>query len=78
MGASCGVSAILCYYILNNPYTTIYVYFFPVPAWAFGVAFMGYSWLSMNSPGSVGHAGHFGGGLFGAMLYAAVKYKFKR
>ena len=79
MGASSGIASILTFWVIRNPYQTIYVYFFPVPAWAFGILFMGYSWYSMDSGGSVGHAAHFGGGLFGLALHFALKKRlFKR
>lgn len=72
-GASSGIASILTFWILNNPYQTIYVYFIPVPAWAVGIAFMGYSYLAMDSFSGVGHAGHFGGGVFGVAFYYLLK-----
>ena len=75
MGASSGIGAILVYWIAFNPHDTIYLYFFPVRAWIVGALFMGYSFLMMNSTGGgVGHAGHFGGGLFGGLMYLMARY----
>lgn len=78
MGASAGVASILTFWILNNPYQTIYVYFFPVPAWVVGIVFMGYSYLYMDSMSTTGHAGHFGGGVFGGLIYFLLKRRMIR
>jgi membrane associated rhomboid family serine protease len=78
MGASAGIASIMSFWIIRNPTQTIYVYFFPVPAWAFGLLFMGYSFYAMDSNSSVGHAAHFGGGIFGLALHYAIKKRFFR
>lgn len=78
MGASAGVASIMSFWILRNPTQTIFLYFIPVPAWAFGILFMGYSFLAMNDQSSIGHAAHFGGGLFGLGLHFALKYRLFR
>jgi membrane associated rhomboid family serine protease len=70
MGASGGLASVLTFFVLNFPKETIYVYFIPVPAWAFGVFIFGYSYLNYDSRSSVSHAGHLGGILAGACYYA--------
>ena len=49
MGASGGMASVLTFFILNFPKETIYVYFIPVPAWAFGVFIFGYSYLNYDT-----------------------------
>ena len=74
LGASSSTSAILSYFILSFPYEIIYLYFFPVPAWAFGLGFFGYSYLMMNSnSGGIAHGAHLGGLVFGAGMFMATR-----
>ncbi len=43
LGASGAVSAVLFAFILINPWATIYVFFFPLPAIIYAVAYVAYS-----------------------------------
>lgn len=63
VGASGAVYAILAYYIMNFPYQTVYLYFFPVQAWILGLGLVGLSVLSSERGSG---AGHLGGLLAGA------------
>lgn len=81
LGASSATSAILTFFILNFPQEVIYLYFFPVPAWLFGLGFFGYSFFMMNKPGmngGVAHGAHIGGILAGVILYFVSKGKIRR
>lgn len=73
LGASAATSAMITYFILNFPHTTILFFIFPMPAWALGAGLMVYSALFMGSSGNggVAHGAHFGGCLTGAGLFFA-------
>lgn len=72
IGASASTTAILSYYIMNNPFQTIFLYFIPVPAWVVGLLIFGQSMLFYNAGNGVSHSGHLGG------LFAGVMYYFYR
>jgi membrane associated rhomboid family serine protease len=81
LGASSATSAILTFFILNFPQEVIYLYFFPVPAWLFGIGFFGYSFFMMNKQGmnvGVAHSAHIGGILAGVIMYFVSKGKIRR
>jgi membrane associated rhomboid family serine protease len=69
IGGSAGIAALLSYFIMHFPYQTIYLFIFPVPAWAFGIGYFGYSYMNSDSLGGVGHAAHMGGFLTGIGYY---------
>jgi membrane associated rhomboid family serine protease len=74
VGASGAVSGILFSSILVYPFSTIYVFFIPMPAIIFGVLYMVYSIFGMkNQWGNIGHAAHIGGAFMGLIL--SVLYK---
>ena len=72
-GASGGVSAMLSYFIMNFPNSTIIFFIFPMPAWVAGTLFLSYSYLNINSESPISHAGHLGGGIFGILYYFLQK-----
>ncbi len=69
LGASGGVSAVLFAFILLRPWETIYLYFIPVPAILFAVAYTGYS-VYMNHRGGdrINHNAHLSGAAYGVLF----------
>lgn len=68
LGASGAVSAVLFAAILWLPQGGIYIMFIPVeiPAWLFGILYLGFEYYMSKRGGSnVAHDAHFGGAIFG-------------
>lgn len=73
LGASGAVSAIIfCYIVLSLPFhqnMMLYVFFFPLPAWLFGLLYLGYSYyMSTREDTQVNHSAHFYGALSGILF----------
>jgi membrane associated rhomboid family serine protease len=69
LGASGGVSSVLFAFILLAPWTTIYLFFLPVPAIVFGVGYMAYSiYMSRKSVDNVNHDAHLWGAIYGIVF----------
>ncbi len=69
LGASGAVCATLFAYILLDPWQTIYVIFFPVPAILYAVMFLAYSiYMSRRGGDYINHDAHFYGALFGVVF----------
>lgn len=69
LGASGGVSAVLFAFILINPWNLIFIFFLPVPAIVFGVAFVGYSfWADRQTGGNTNHNAHLSGAIYGVLF----------
>jgi membrane associated rhomboid family serine protease len=74
LGASGAVCAVLFSFILLQPWTTIYVFFFPVPAIIYAFLFLGYSiYMSRKGGGYINHDAHFYGALFGIVFTIASR-----
>ena len=74
VGASGAVSAVLFAQVLMLPTTGVSFLFFPypIPAWIFGLLYLGYSWYMDKRGGdNVAHDAHFYGAVFG-LLYMVV------
>lgn len=66
LGASGGVSAILFAYIILAPWSTIYLFFLPVPAIVFGVVYLVYSqYMARKGGDNINHDAHFWGAVIG-------------
>lgn len=66
VGASGAVSGIVFSYIIFFPMSTIFVLFFPMPAYLFAVLWIGFSVYGMKSKlGNIGHEAHLGGAVGG-------------
>lgn len=66
LGASGGVSAILFCTVYIAPWTTIYVWFIPIPAIIAGVLYLVYSaYMAKQERDNIGHDAHFWGAVFG-------------
>jgi membrane associated rhomboid family serine protease len=66
IGASGAVSGIVFSYILFFPFSTVGVFFIPMPAFLFAFLYMGVSIYGMKHKfGNIGHEAHLGGALGG-------------
>jgi membrane associated rhomboid family serine protease len=76
LGASGAVSAVLFAFILLRPWETIYLYFVPVPAILFAVAYTGYS-VYMNHRGGdrINHNAHLSGAAYGVLFTVLMEPK---
>ncbi len=76
LGASGAVSAVLFAFILLRPWETIYLYFLPVPAILFAVAYTGYS-VYMNHRGGdrINHNAHLSGAAYGVLFTVLMEPK---
>lgn len=74
VGASGAVMGILYSAILLYPDMSLYLFFIPIPipAWAFGIVYLGYSIYGMKSGrNNIGHEAHIGGAIAGYMITIA-------
>ncbi|MBN8736085.1 MAG: rhomboid family intramembrane serine protease [Xanthomonadales bacterium] len=69
LGASGAVSAVLFAFILLSPWSKIFVFFFPVPAILYAVAFLGYSiYMDHRGGGYINHSAHSWGAAYGIVF----------
>jgi len=69
LGASGAVSAVLFAFILLAPWSKIFVFFFPVPAILYAVAFLGYSiYMDHRGGGYINHSAHSWGAAYGIVF----------
>lgn len=76
VGASGAVNAVVFSSILISPTMGMGIIFIPVfiPAWIFGVLYLGYSWyMSKRGGDNIGHTAHFYGALFGFAFTLVLK-----
>lgn len=74
LGASGGVCAVLFAFVLLRPWTTIQVFFIPIPAIIYAGLFLGYSvYMGKRGGDNVNHDAHFWGALFGVVFTIAVR-----
>ncbi len=70
LGASGGVESVLFGFIFLFPTESIYFIFLPIPipAWIFGLAFLGYSvYESKKGGGNINHEAHIAGAIWGVL-----------
>jgi membrane associated rhomboid family serine protease len=66
VGASGAVSGIVFSYIIFEPFSKIFVFFVPMPAFVFAFLYVGVSIYGMKSKfGHIGHEAHLGGAIAG-------------
>jgi membrane associated rhomboid family serine protease len=74
LGASGAVSAVLFAFILVQPWSLIFVFFLPVPAIVYGVAYIAYSiWMDRRGGDNVNHSAHLWGAAYGVMVALLVE-----
>lgn len=73
VGASGATSAIIFAYIFFAPWSTIYVYFLPLPAIVWGVIYLLYSsYMARQGGDGIGHNAHFWGAAWGFVCTVAI------
>ena len=79
LGASGAIEAIIFSYIIIQPFTTLYLFVLPMPAWLLGILFLaGSYYLSKRKTGDpeadrIGHEAHFWGAIFGVIFTIILK-----
>jgi membrane associated rhomboid family serine protease len=69
LGASGAVAGIIFSSILVNPYQTILIFFIPMPAWMFAIAYVLFSIYGIKKQNDhIGHEAHLGGAITGILL----------
>jgi membrane associated rhomboid family serine protease len=74
LGASGAVNALIFSFITCSPMSQLGFFFIPMPAWVFGVLYLGISYyLSKRNTGNdsvdrIGHEAHFWGAMFGVIF----------
>lgn len=74
LGASGAVNALIFSFITCSPLSQLGFFFIPMPAWVFGVLYLGISYyLSKRNTGNdsvdrIGHEAHFWGAMFGILF----------
>ncbi len=70
VGASGGVTGILFAAIAAFPEMELRLFFaLPIPAWIFGILYLGYSVYGMKTNlGNMGHSAHLGGAIVGIII----------
>lgn len=72
LGASGAVTAVVFSVILLRPWSTILVFFVPMPSIVYAFLFLGYShYMSRKNIGNINHEAHLWGGLFG-IVYSVI------
>ena len=74
LGASGAAAAVLFAAVLLRPGATIYLFFIPMPALVFGIAYIAYSWyMDRQSNDNINHSAHLWGAGFGLMFMALLE-----
>ncbi|GAP65507.1 cytoplasmic membrane protein [Mizugakiibacter sediminis] len=74
LGASGAVSAVLFAFILVQPWATIFVFFFPLPAILYAVLYVGYSiYMDRRGTDSINHSAHLWGAAYGVAFTLAME-----
>jgi len=74
LGASGAVSAVLFAYILLHPWTTILVFFVPMPAIIYAVVYLGYTiYMDRQRSDHINHSAHLWGALYGVAVTLLVE-----
>jgi len=69
LGASGAVSAVLFAFILLRPWSTILIFFIPMPAIVYAVGYLGYTiWRDRVQADRVNHSAHLSGAVYGVVF----------
>ena len=74
LGASGAVSAVLFAFILLQPWAIIGVFFLPMPAILYAVAYVAYSiWMDRRGGDNINHSAHLSGALYGVLFMLVME-----
>jgi membrane associated rhomboid family serine protease len=74
VGASGAVTAVVFTTIFFSPYSTIYLYFIPIPSILFGILYLAYSgYMGKRGNDNIGHDAHFWGAVYGFVFPAIME-----
>ena len=74
LGASGAVSAVLFAFVLLQPWTTIYVFFLPVPSIIFGVLYLAYTiYMDRQRSDHINHSAHLWGAIYGVLFTLLIE-----
>lgn len=69
LGASGAVSAVMFAFILLQPWSLIFVFFLPMPAILYAVAYVAYSfWMDRRGGDNINHSAHLSGAIYGVLF----------
>lgn len=76
LGASGAVSAVVFSMILISPWSTLYVFFLPMPAIVFAVLYLGYSiYMDKKGGDNINHGAHLWGAVSGIVITLLIQPK---
>jgi membrane associated rhomboid family serine protease len=76
LGASGAVTAILFSFILLSPWSTLLVFFFPMPAILFAVLYLVYtSYMAKKGGDNINHSAHLWGAIYGVITTIIIEPK---
>lgn len=79
LGASGAINSLIFSFIIFAPSAQLGFFFIPMPAWVFGVLYLGITFYlskrntSLASVDRIGHEAHFWGAIFGILFTIALK-----
>lgn len=74
LGASGAVSAVLFAFILLQPWTTILVFFLPVPAIIYAVLYLAYTiYMDRRRADRINHSAHLWGAIYGVLITILIE-----
>jgi len=75
LGASGAIMAVVFAEVVYDPKGILFLFFVPMPAWAFALVFTGYSiWASKNRRDNVAHDAHLDGAFIGLVFVGLTDY----
>ncbi|MFN4286035.1 MAG: rhomboid family intramembrane serine protease [Lacibacter sp.] len=74
LGASGGVTAVLFAFILLAPWSTLYVFFLPMPAIVFAILYLSYTaYMARRGADYINHSAHLWGAIYGVVFTLLVQ-----
>lgn len=74
LGASGAIASVLFTTIIFDPWQTIYVLVFPMPAILFAIAYIAYSsYMDRKGGDNIGHSAHLWGAIYGMVFLLVLK-----
>lgn len=79
LGASGAINSLIFSFIIFAPTAQLGFFFIPMPAWVFGILYLGITFYlskrktSISSVDHIGHEAHFWGAIFGMLFTIALK-----